>query len=201
MHRHVKPGLTWESLLLLGTKMGKRSDFARRPQDTYDTPAAAVEPLLPFLQHWDGRRKFIEPCAGSGQLIRHLQAAGHQCVGASDIEPRGPGIVRMDVLDLDPRHAHDADLIITNPPWQRELLHQIIAHLRTFDRPYWLLIDANWMFTGQAAPFLRYCKYIVTIGRVRWIPGTTMSGKDDAAWFLFMPRMVPITIFYSKKET
>jgi hypothetical protein len=29
--------------------MGKRSSFERRPQDAYDTPAAAVEPLLPYL--------------------------------------------------------------------------------------------------------------------------------------------------------
>jgi hypothetical protein len=39
--------------------LGKRSDFARRPQDGYDTPESAVAPLLPHLVE---RTRFIEPC-------------------------------------------------------------------------------------------------------------------------------------------
>ena len=74
----------------------------------------------------------------------------------------------------------------------------MIAHLRTLWRPAWLLIDANWMFTAQAAPYLRYCSRILTVGRVVWIPGTTMTGKDDAAWFCFQPEPVDHTEFHGK---
>jgi hypothetical protein len=62
--------------------MGKRSSFERRPQDTYPTPVAAVEPLLPCLRP---ETHFIEPCAGDGYLIGHLKRAGHVLVGAYDL--------------------------------------------------------------------------------------------------------------------
>ena len=62
--------------------MGKRSSFERRPQDTYPTPVAAVEPLLPYLRP---ETHFIEPCAGDGYLVGHLKRAGHILFGAYDL--------------------------------------------------------------------------------------------------------------------
>jgi hypothetical protein len=50
--------------------MGKRSDFQRKPRDFYPTPFAAVEPLIGHLPR---KFKFSEPCAGDGQLCRHLE--------------------------------------------------------------------------------------------------------------------------------
>lgn len=199
MHRHVKPGLTWESLLLLGTEMARRSDFKRVARDAYDTPSEAVKPLLPFLQHKDGRRRFVEPCAGAGKLVGHLVAAGHVCVGAYDIEPRAPGIEVLSMTLLGPDELNNADLIITNPPWDRKLLHDLIMHAVRMRIPAWLLIDANWMFTAQAVGLLRHCRTIVTVGRVKWIPGTTMTGKDDAAWMLFQPDTVDRITFIPKQ--
>ena len=75
-------------------------------------------------------------------------------------------------------------MIITNPPWSRPVLHQLIDHLRQLC-PTWLLFDANWAHTQQAAAHLRFCSRIVSVGRVKWIEGTAMTGKDDAAWFRF----------------
>jgi hypothetical protein len=51
--------------------------------------------------------------------------------------------------------------------------------------PTWLLIDANWINTMQSAPYVSRLQIYQPIGRLIWIPGTTMNGKDDAAWFLF----------------
>jgi hypothetical protein len=51
--------------------MGKRSEFPRLPQDSYDTPAAAVAPLL---EHLVSGALFIEPCAGSGCLVGRTDA-------------------------------------------------------------------------------------------------------------------------------
>jgi hypothetical protein len=179
--------------------MGKRSAFPRQPQDTYDTPREAVQPLLPFLKHADGRRLFVEPCAGAGKLIHHLEAAGHECVFASDLLPRAAGIKTFDLRTLPPSKVKGADMVITNPPWSRNVLHQMLVRLRQLGLPAWLLLDANWMFTGQAVPYLLYCERIVTIGRVKWIPGTTMTGKDDCAWMLFQPHPTPMTLFTGKK--
>lgn len=160
--------------------MGKRSDFVRRDKDKYYTPEAAVAPLLPHLK---GNSTFFEPCAGDGALIRHLESAGHTCRYACDIEPEHPRICKRDALEIS--HV-SADYVITNPPWDRKVMHPIIEHFRSM-APTWLLFDANWLFTKQAAPYMRHCSKIVTIGRVKWIEDSKMTGKDDSVWGLFVP--------------
>jgi hypothetical protein len=175
--------------------IGKRSDFKRLARDCYDTPLEAVEPLLPHLA---AHTQFIEPAAGAGCLMRHLQAAGHVLEAAYDIEPRADGVIKKSMLELDDADLYSAECAITNPPWGRFLFHQLILHLRELGIPAWLLCDANWMFTQQAAPFLRYCETIITVGRVVWIPGTKMTGKDDCAWFHFRPDTVAATTFVGK---
>jgi len=158
--------------------MAKRSDFARRDKDKYYTPKSAVEPLLP---HLNPNSTFFEPCAGDGALIRHLEGAGHACRYACDIEPEHPRICKRDALEVS--HV-SADYVITNPPWTRSVMHPIIEHFYSM-APTWLLFDANWLFTKQASPYLKYCSKIVTIGRVKWIEDSKMTGKDDSVWGLF----------------
>ena len=40
-----------------------------------------------------------------------------------------------------------------------------------------------WSHTRQAEPFMPSCSDIVSVGRLRWIEGTTMSGKQNFAWY------------------
>jgi hypothetical protein len=159
--------------------MGKRSNYERVPRDFYPTPYDAVRPLLPHLAE---RTSFAEPCAGDGRLIAHLTAAGHICDWASDIEPRADGIIRCDARKVAPVVATDA--AITNPPWERETLHAIIASWSA-QMPTWLLFDADWMHTKQAAPYLPWLRKIVSVGRVKWIPDSPFTGKDNCCWYLF----------------
>ena len=161
--------------------MGKRSTFERRPQDAYDTPAEAVLPLAPHLPEtftdW-------EPCAGSGELTGHLWdifGGDAFLVAASDIAPRHPEIDHADALTApDP----GAGFIITNPPWTRSILHPMIERFSDMC-PTWLLFDADWMHTLQAAPYLPRLRKIVSVGRVKWIPDSPHTGKDNCAWYLF----------------
>jgi hypothetical protein len=51
--------------------------------------------------------------------------------------------------------------------------------------PTWLLIDADWMHTRQSAPYMRLCRKIVSVGRVKWIPDSKMTGKDNCCWYMF----------------
>lgn len=172
--------------------MGKRSDFVRRERDWYPTPAEAVLPLIPHLERG---ASFIEPCAGDGALIRHLQAHGLSCAQASDIAGRpDEGISEADALTL---MESTADYIITNPPWARDVLHPMIRRFSAI-RPTWLLFDADWMHTRQAVPFLPLLRTVVSVGRVKWIPGSKMTGKDNCAWHMFWPEADGITQFIGR---
>jgi hypothetical protein len=164
--------------------MGKRSIFERREGDFYPTPAAAVLPLIPHLR---GIRSFAEPCCGDGALVRHLESHGLRCTYQGDIA------AGQDALAID--QYGDADAVITNPPWTRLLLHPLISHFQKIG-PTWLLLDQDWAATKQAVPFLTCCTDILPIGRQIWILGTTMHGKDNAAWYRFDARHVAGPIFH-----
>lgn len=159
--------------------MGKRSDFERVPRDFYPTPLEAVKPIF---THLAPKTRFIEPCAGDGALIRHLEGAEHECIHCSDIEPRQPVLAVRDATK-DRFYALDS-IFITNPPWDRKLLHPIIENLSD-QAPTWLLFDADWMHTRQSAPFMPRLRKIVSVGRVKWIPDSKMTGKDNCCWYLF----------------
>ncbi len=166
--------------------MGKRSNFERIERDFYPTPYEAV---IPLLKHLPDKSRFIEPCAGDGRLIRHLEGAGHECVFACDIEPQAGGIEKRDVLFFNyefPDRPH-CDFIITNPPWERSCLHAMIFKF-TAHAPSWLLFDSDWAYTGQSKPFSKLCSKIIPVGRVKWIEGSKNSGMDNASWYLFDSR-------------
>ena len=96
--------------------MGKRSDFERVPRDYYPTPIEAVEPLIDHLPY---SFDYVEPCAGDGRLIKHIDllTEGHgKCILASDIEPQAKGINQVDALEIDFGGYGVVDLCITNPP-------------------------------------------------------------------------------------
>lgn len=156
--------------------MGRRSDFPRIERDAYQTiDPRAVERLLPHLR---GIRAFAEPCAGEGHLVGQLQAAGLICAYEGDIT------TGHDALTYDFQQDAVFDAIITNPPWGRASLHPMIERFMRI-APTWLLLDAGWSHTRQAGPFIDQCSHIISIGRLRWIPGTTMAGKDDCVWMRF----------------
>jgi hypothetical protein len=170
--------------------MGKRSSFERKPRDFYPTPAVAVAPLLPRIKDIEF---FDEPCAGDGALIDILEATGAKCRAALDIEPMRDDIDCADALSIDKCFS---DAFITNPPWDRGILHRLIIHLSSL-APTWLLFDADWAHTKQAIPYLDRCRKIVSVGRVKWIPDSKMTGKDNCAWHLFQSgaRSAPIEFY------
>ncbi len=161
--------------------MGKRSDgtFERRKRDLYTTPPEAVLPLKVFI---NPRTKFYEPCAADGGLARALvEKLGLTCSGMSDIEPLSPDVAQFDVLEME---TVLTDCFITNPPWDRPLLHDIIDQLKHI-APTWLLIDADWLFTKQAARHIPDATDIVPIGRLKWIADSPFTGKDNCCWVRF----------------
>lgn len=158
--------------------MGKRSNFARKARDYYPTPYEAIIPLLPHLA--DGTA-FYEPCAGDGRLVDHLELHGHICRGAYDIEPQNRNVLYGDVL------TGVDGFVITNPPWDRKILHPIIE-LMIGCNGGWLLFDADWMHTKQSIPYIVYCSDIVSVGRVSWM-ANGVSGFDNCCWYKFDPHV------------
>jgi hypothetical protein len=174
--------------------MGKRSDFERKRLDFYPTPYAALKPLL---RHLPPRVDFAEPCGGNGRLIDMLEAEGHKCVAAFDVEPRRDDIKLGDASFMTQADIGTAQMIITNPPWDRTPLHQIIQRGMALV-PTWLLFDADWMHTRQATPYLPYCRRIVSVGRVKWIEDSDMAGKDNCCWYMFDGRISGFPHFYGR---
>lgn len=159
--------------------MGKRSSFERIPKDFYRTfDARALPPLIPHLRPGGC---FSEPCAGEADLIRQMVGAGFTLQDAMDLEPKDDRIRQGDALVDDLGHP---EMFVTNPPWSRPILHALIVRLSDI-APTFLLFDSNWANTKQAGPFMDRCRKIIQVGRLIWIPGTKMTGKDDVAWYEF----------------
>lgn len=172
--------------------MGKRSSFDRVERDFYPTPRAAVEPLVPHLA---GETDYVEPCAGDGALIGWLNAlTDMRCRYASDIRPMADGIGQRDVRG----GGWMSHLYVTNPPWDRKILHPLIETLTCHGGRAWLLFDADWIHTKQAVPFLPRLRKIVSVGRVKWIPDSKMTGKDNCAWHYFTQPSDEPTQFYGR---
>jgi hypothetical protein len=187
--------------------MGKRSSFNRQPRDFYPTPLQAV---IPLFAHLPPAFAYVEPCAGDGALCR---AVGRDPVFACDINPQWDQAKAADALRITESQMHGANFIITNPPWDRKMLHPMIDHFSRL-RPTWLLFDADWVHTTQkivakkygvktVPELMQHCRKIVSVGRVKWIPDSKMTGKDNCAWYLFDQTGVYSgpTIFHARTET
>lgn len=155
--------------------MSKRTNYPRIDKDAYmTTDSRAVTPLFSYLSKTLGKNVFYyEPCVGDGSLVK-LLSSEFECVGQSDLEKDAQTT----------QYETNADFFITNPPWSRDLLHPIIENLRN-QLPTWLLFDADWMHTQQAIPYIKYCKTIVSVGRLKWFVGTKHDPMDNCAWYLF----------------
>lgn len=180
--------------------MGKRSNFDRIERDFYATPMSAVLPLAEFLVN-DKPTSIIfqgysEPCAGDGRLVSHIHAkTGIECGRMSDIHPMAEGIDQADFFqdNIKPKS------IITNPPWDRKFLHPMMDKIiHEYKVPALLLFDADWMHTKQASPYMKYCLRIISVGRVKWIEDSKMTGKDNCAWYFFGPFESGCTIFQGR---
>ena len=147
-------------------------------------------PLIPYLRA-AASVPLPSRVLATAHLVRHLESFGLRCVYAGDIRSG------QDALALD--HYGAADAIITNPPWSRDVLHGLITHFQNI-APTWLLLDADWKQTRQAAPFLPHCSDIVAIGRVKWIEGSKHTGKDNACWYKFDSKHTAGPVFHWRDQ-
>lgn len=167
--------------------MGRRSNFPRISKDLYSTPAMALPPLL---FHLPRPVRYVEPTAGNGALIRGLAAHGHICELAIDIDPADSSIVCRDALSLTADDVVDVDMIIGNLPWTWSSFEPLLEHLLTLDRPIWILRDTQWLFNRRSMALVARCGMVQPTRRLRWIPNTKNTAKDDSAWHFFPPGFI-----------
>lgn len=166
----------------------------RNPRDYYPT----IDPraVAPLVAHLGNRVRYAEPCAGAGDLVDLFVPHGWECVWAADMLPArrtvhstGQLIAQQDVVTLPQIMAteialNDIDCFVTNPAWLRRILHMKIDTLMRL-RPTWLLFDAAWKETKQAALFGKYCHTIISVGRLQWVEGSDAQSTDDCSWYGF----------------
>jgi hypothetical protein len=137
-------------------------------------------PTLPSATIW-------EMCAGDGRLALALRAAGCRVV-ASDIEPRGEGIARIDFLHDDPPKR--ALIACSNPP-HNQLTAFIARGLQLIDanRLAGLVLlvrgDALWA-ASRAAAFNRASLIVTCCWRPVWVEGTSGNGRWANAWVIWL---------------
>ena len=182
--------------------MGKRGEkHERSPRDLYETvDPRAGKALAPHLK---AGTRFVEPCAGGGALIDQLVELGHVCIDAFDIHP-----LRDDVSQGDARHVHvpaDLGLIyITNPPFVRELMHEIMLHCCR-QVPSWFLIESDWLMTQQATEIIaKHGSDIVAIGRLKWFRPDDPRQKgndpmDNFSWLRLEPEPYGAPRFWPRR--
>jgi len=181
-----------------GGLMAKRSEFKRNPRDLYETTdLKAGRALADFLHP---NEPFIEPCAGTGALVKNLQAAGFSCKGAYDIKPGDLGIGEVDARKFTRLHMNNANLIITNPPYTWTLCKQIIDRFMLIGVPAWLLLPLDWAVNERFAPVMHHVSEIVPIGRLKWITGSKHTAMDNSCWYFVQPHATPATIFHPRKK-
>jgi hypothetical protein len=116
----------------------------------------------------------------------------------SDIDPKYGWSNTQDAMSLTSQELNLADMIITNPPWSRPVLHPMIYHLSAL-KPTWLLFDSDWAYTKQSSDIMRtLCTDVVAVGRLIWIPDTKISGKDNTSWYKFDVNKNRDTIFHGR---
>lgn len=143
-------------------------------RDCFETPAYAVEPLLPYLRpDW----VIWEPACGSGQIVRVLAAHGWRVI-ASDLRD-GRNFFAWEPTTF--------DCIVTNPPFSDK--YRWLARCYALGRPWALLLPYE---TGAAAQairlFLRYgpTEDLIPDRRINYATPTRVARSQaqfPSAWF------------------
>jgi len=174
--------------------MGKRSDYNKIPKDFYaTTDPKAIPPN--FVECIRGKR-YAEPCYGEGDLEDLLMDVA-VCRWRSDI--RDTGCCKLwDATCLSQHELEHCDVIITNPPFSRDVLLPMIDHFITL-KPTWLLLPAGYMHNRYFAPYMEKCSLVVSIGRLKWFKDSKYTSTDDFIWAYWEKDAVETkTIFHSR---
>jgi hypothetical protein len=160
------------------------SNYERKPQDAYQTPAWCLECVLPHLP-W--ARKVWEPACGEGNLVRVLTDSGSF-----------PEIYATDIRDGEDffsfRDAQGCDAIVSNPPYTDSAV--FIQHALDLMQPVsgfvFMLLPTDYSHAkGRRSLFAEsqtFAKKIELQKRIVWFDrqdGKRAQPSEWHAWYLW----------------
>lgn len=163
----------------------------RDPKDRYETPDDVVDALVAaFGLELSCADRTVDPCCGTGRVVRRLQSVGWRSEG-TDIEEEG-----VDFLSPVQRVYRAEQLggsaCVTNPPFSRAS-DFVERALRLFGGPVCMLLPADFMWSGGRRDWLsgegRPCRQLIIPWRIKFIQrdGTPISGQAYSHQWVVWP--------------
>ena len=177
---------------------GKHDKVGRDAYYTSDPKAH-----LALCQHLPDNFSYIEPCAGSGELIKGIQSLipGANCVQAIEIDVNSKNNVsdtEITIGDSTKVEFKECDFIITNPPFSKEykkvcfeIIKKSMFHAK---EGAWMLLPLGWVCNKDFQFFMSHCVMVVPIGRVKWFADSPSQESSDSVWMLFTNYELPTVI-------
>jgi hypothetical protein len=135
--------------------------------DEFQTPAHALDPLLPHLHKY---KRIWEPACGKGNLVHALTEHGHDVVG-TDI------LTGHDFCMWQP---DEWDAIVTNPPYRYK--QEFLERAYLLGKPFAFLMPLTTLETEKRQRLFREYGLEVIFVPKR-INFETPSGNGTGAWF------------------
>jgi hypothetical protein len=145
---------------------------------------SVADVLTPKLYNHVGNHRYVEPCAGNGALIRLLSSWRAKCTYACDVNPREDWIESRDALTLDRSDLGNAQLVVTNPPFNSGFVYNFLDRYIPFGLPVWLLLPVDFGCRQTSGFVMPYCERMVVIGQIGWFIGSS-KGYRQFAWYKF----------------
>lgn len=162
----------------------------RDPRELWATPPclrrAAIAHVLPYLPPGP----IWECAAGDGRFAEDMRAAG-RVVFASDIEPRGEGIQRLNFLHDEPPQPRP--IAVTHSPFGKHLTLFITRGLRLLDQGciggLVLLVRHDALMAQERVDaFNRAASVLHCNWRAVWIEGSSGNPRWTCSWLTWLPR-------------
>lgn len=175
----------------------KGDQNASNLMDRCETPAYAMDPLIPYLPKLRyGDQHIWEPACGSGRIVRVLhgyEGAGYSVIGTDVLQGEKYNFFEMPM-------PTGVEVIVTNPPYSCK--PQFIRRCYELGKPFALLVPVETIGTGTVQRMMERhgAELLLLNKRVNfYMPHKGLDGNGaqfPVLWFCW--RMLPAPLVYGK---
>ena len=157
----------------------KESPEELQTRDFFQTPAYAVDLLIPFIPK---HVKYVwEPCAGGGNIVKRLQHHGYKTEG-TDIQGIYPKMNFLLDWNSNISEYYEIDsAIITNPPFS--LKQKVYNRCREYGVPFALLVPLDYSQWVCNSLWKDGAEKIIPTSRINYITPSGKQGKESSSQF------------------